>query len=445
MPTRPGRFVTSGPTTRPKCYRLGMDEGDLVRCERHFAEGEARPSLDSDAAQAVARASSASGESTPDRSCCASPRRRSDPIGSITASAWEAPEKDPRNVGEARHRVEVTVLGDVVGTFEQRLKLPESWEDVRKRKTAAWGMRVLDLILVGGAFLGMALWILVRGHRRGETRWQASLLLALPFGLLTLLSSLNAWPRIMLAYQTEIPWNTFVLSTAATLTLSATFVYFVMGTAVAGMTTRYPDIWGLHHRTFRRTLLPDAFLGAALVIAVAVATSRIFGMLPRWLPELAAPDAPSGHAVLSSVYPGFQLFAGVSLAWAWQLALVTLGLGVLTNGSWRKSALVLLVIGASIAMVPLETRGWGEFLVAYVPVLTTIGFAALLVRFVLRSNLLAYPLALVGVAGLSKAGALLGADGPFFRNVALLGLLGALVPVLWLLASSLRSGRSPRP
>jgi membrane protease YdiL (CAAX protease family) len=422
--------------------RLGMDDGSLVRIDRRVAEGARGASLESASAQEIARRFLRERGIDPEPLVLRESSAEKRPNRLDHRFAWEAPENDPRNVGNAKHRVEVMVQGDRIGAFEQRLDLPDSWEDARKKKTAMWGVRVLSLILVGGAFLGMALWILVRGHRRGEVRWQPCLLWALPFGLLTLLSSLNAWPRILLAYTTEIPWNTFVLSTAATLTLSATFVYFVIATALAGMTTRFPDIWSLRDRAFRRALLPDALLSALLVLSLAIAFDQIFGQLPRWAPSLADPGSAMEGAALSSVIPWFQVFAGSALGWAWQLALITLAIGVLTHGLWSKPVLAALVAGAVIALVPLETRGAGEFLVALAPILIMAGAGFLLARFVLRDNLLAYPLAIAAVVVAGAVGPLLASEGAYFRHVGLLGLLLLLLPVAWFLASTLRPSRS---
>lgn len=422
--------------------RLGLDQGTVVRIDRKLAESAPRASLESAQAQGLARQFLVQRGIDPSSLVLRESSAEKRPNRLDQRFAWEAPEGDPRNAGEARHRIEVTVQGDQIASFEQRLDLPDSWEDARKKKTAMWGLRVLALILVGGAFLGMALWILVRGHRRGEVRWQPVLLWALPFGVLTLLSSLNAWPRILLAYTTEIPWNTFVLSTAATLTLSATFVYFVIATALAGMTTRFPDIWSLKDRAFRRALLPDALLGAFLVLALAISFDQTFAQLPRWLPSVSDPGSAPDGAVLSSVIPWFQVFAGSALGWAWQVALITLVIGVLTHGLWSKPVLAALVAGALIAMVPLETRGFAEFLVAFVPILIMAATGALLARFVLRDNLLAYPIAIAAVVVAGSVGPLLSSEGPYFRHIGLLGLICLLVPFGWLLATSLRPSRS---
>lgn len=421
--------------------RLSMDDGSLLRLERRVSEGAAGASLESASAQEIAGRFLRERGIDPEPLVLRESSAEKRPDRLDHRFAWEAPENDPRNVGDAKHRVEVMVQGDRIGSFEQRLDLPDSWEDARKKKTAMWGIRVLSLILVGGAFLGTALWILVHGHRRGEVRWQPCLLWALPFGVLTLLSSLNAWPRILLAYTTEIPWNTFVLSTAATLTLSATFVYFVIATAIAGMTTRFPDIWSLRDRAFRRALLPDALLAALLVLSLAIAFDRIFGQLPRWVPSLADPGSGMEVGALSSVVPWFQVFAGAALSWVWRLALVTLAIGVLTHGLWSKPVLGLLVAGALIALVPLETRGPGEFLIALAPILILAAAGYLLARFVLRDNLLAYPLAVAAVVASGAVGPLLASEGAYFRHVGLLGLALILLPVGWFLASTLRRAR----
>jgi hypothetical protein len=243
-----------------------------------------------------------------------------------------------------------------------------------------------------------------------------------------------------MAYPTEIPWNTFVLLTAAPLMLSAIFVYFVIATALASMTTRYPDIWSLKDRAYRRALLPDALLAAFLVLAIWIAFGRIFGQLPRWWPALAQPSMTFDGAVVSSVIPWFQLFAGSMLAWVWQLALITLAIGVLTHGTWSKPVVLALVAGGLVAMVPLETRGLAEFAVAFLPILIMAATGYVLLRFVLRDNLLSYPLAIAAVVAASAVGPLLASEGPYFQNVGLLGLACLLLPFGWLLASSLRPG-----
>jgi hypothetical protein len=81
---------------------------------------------------------------------------------------WEAPDGDPRNVGETRWRVEVKVAGDRAVSAGGLWKLPETFERARSQENAISIALLVARIVAMAGLVVYGLWILIHAVRQGR-------------------------------------------------------------------------------------------------------------------------------------------------------------------------------------------------------------------------------------------------------------------------------------
>lgn len=415
-------------------------EGRLVRLRRDLAERDSLPSLPAREAEAAARAfllahqidttALALTESSVERR----PRRLDHTF------IWEAVPGDPRNIGEARHRVKVVVQGNEVGEFERWLKLPEHWIRERDARDLAWAGRLLLTVLAAGGLLGLLIWRLVIGHRSGETRWARSMMAASPVAVLALAASLNAWPKVMLNYDTSVPANVFFVTAGVGVAVGVLLSFFLSTAAIALATTCFPGGFALRHAGFRRALLFDAVLAAALMLVCHALLDHLEAVLLHLAPTQALLISRSEYAPAGALVPWLDI---VTHAVRMTVFAVGIFAGVLSLArEWKHRPVVLagaILLGA-LVIVPMTARG-GEIAWGYLAGLLNLGAGLLVARYILRDNLLAYPLALF--LGFSLQGLLpfLGASGEWFRSQGTIAAVVLSLPLVALLVSAARARR----
>lgn len=420
--------------SEPQEFRFEFEgeEGGMIAFERRIAEDEKLSSLNSEAAERLAESylrhrdhdlsdfvlKEASSENRP---------RRLD-----HTFLWEGRPDHPRHVGEAMYRIEVAVQGEQIASYREFLKLPEDWERDRETRTIWTGLRFV-LMLVGQGFLiGLALWILLDGHRRGQTEWRRCLLLAAPFGILALMSNLNAFPQIAYQYDNQVSWNLYLVSSAVGIGVTTTFQYLFFTTCFATITTHLPQIWGLRQFEFRRALGTDALISALFALGLGLAVHRVVGLTAQFAPGIAVPPNVEFGASEATHWPWLDIVSGVWIEWViW----FTAGVAIYGGVRWwneHKVGMSLVFLGAALSLVPLSTRGTFEFAAAGLQVVFWIGIVVGFARWIGRDNLLTYPVALFAVLSAHALSPYFLADGPYFQLQGWIAAALLALPLLWL-------------
>lgn len=421
-----------------KEVHLSLDSGTgrLLAMERRIAEKDSLASLTGAEAESLARRFAAgqgidlAALDLKDASEEKRPRRLDHSF------TWEARAGDPRNAGEARHRVHVTVQGDRVGSFEQELKIPEDWLRERQKQTLLSVLRLILAITAGSAVLGLLLWLWITGLKAGLVRWRPVLLAAVPLALLALAAGINDWPRAVDRYDTTFPWNVFVIVLAAGLILRTLMGGLVAAGSLSLVTVAWPEAWALRRSSVRRRLLGDALLAAAAGLAVVLALNHLEGVLLRFWPSLAPVPSLSRPLGASSKLPWLSVMAMLANS---TLLLTGLVAGVFALFRLRReypvwaAALVVLCV---VALVPLEAKSTGEFLVGLAWSAVQVAVALAVARWVLAGNLLATPLLIYMVVALRGVLPFLQGEGAFFRSNGVLAAVLLALPVLWLIGEA---------
>ena len=349
---------------------------------------------------------------------------------------WEARPGDPRNLNQARMRVQLDVAGDRVSSLRAFWKLPEDFQRARERRNFLSIASMIAHFAVIAAGIVFGIWILVQNIRRGLVPWKTSIKIAIPAALLTLVGPLLSMQLFWQNYSTAIPFELFRTMTYVVVAMSSLAAFLMTGAAAALLLSFYPGTLAAFGRAGRRILGRDA--GVALLAAAGLAMllrqanalllGRFHGsaLFSIDSPDLIVSALPS-LAALSGAFRSV-LFDGAVIALA-ALAVARLP---------RRWMLLPLGLLLAFAVLPVNVHTPGEFVLQFGLGCLAVAAAMIFCIWFARGNYLAYALALLvlalrgpltelysnGIPGLSVQGAIVAA------------VLGAII--LWGIVPSFR-------
>lgn len=417
--------------------RIDLASGRVIAFDHRIAEADSLPPVSLERAEELAASllGSVGFDTAPmDRKEAADKPR---PKRMDRTFAWEAPEGDPRNVAQARYRIEGKVTGDRAAGFDLKLRVPEEYERAREKRTVAWPTGLALLLLGGGGLLGLAIRDVGRAHGRGAIPWRRLLPGGLAGIVVAVVGTLNAMPRLLTQYSTSAPWMTFIVFACVGVITAALF-YFLVGWAGTALT------WGLHPRVallgrdeIRRRWLPGAALALVLfpVWGKVLAETRV--LIAKWAPGVAPPPIAGAAGPLDASLPGLSAFIGVILATFVLCLAFAVMTRVLSSRDWpgrsgRIALLGLLALGLSI----MPSRGGGEFILLLARYLLILAIGAGLIVWILRGNVLAYIAGVYGYHAVRATAALLGEPNGWARAHGVAAAILLAIPLVWVWARS---------
>lgn len=218
------------------------------------------------------------------------------------AFTWKLRDFD---VSDATYRYRVRIHGDLVGGYDEFLKVPESWQ--RQYAQLRAGNQTTQLI---ATLFSLALWIgllvrLAKGIRADDIKWRTALIFGAIGAALTLLSQLNNLPVTLYGFDTTDSFSSFV--TQMVLLAVAVAVSSGVGVAVlvAGAEPEYRRAYG-GHISLSEQFLPDGLstkrflLGSIIgltMTAVFVAYQTLFYLVADHFGAWSPADIPYSEMV----------------------------------------------------------------------------------------------------------------------------------------------------
>jgi hypothetical protein len=334
---------------------------------------------------------------------------------------WEARPGDPRNLDQARMRVQVDVAGDRASSLRAFWKLPEDFVRARERQNFL-SISTLVLffgVLTAGIVFGTT--VLVQNVRHGLIPWKTTLQIAVPVALLTVVSPLLSMQLILQNYSTAIPLELFRAETYLVVAMSVVFAFVIVAAAVALIASSYPDAISVFRRPVRRTLGRDAAFALLAAAGLALLLRQIdLLLLARFHSHaLFSIDSPD---LIVSAQPSLAVLTDVPRRVLYDAAaLVLLALLVVRLPSrWMLAPFGLPI---AFALMPLQVHTAGELLLHLSLACLTVGAAMLFCFRFARGNYLAYALTFLvlalrgplaelygnGISGLSVQGGIVAA------------------------------------
>ena len=355
---------------------------------------------------------------------------------------WQAKPGDPRNVGEARYRLQVEIAGDQVIGFSRYFKLPEQWlrevQASRLINSVLVGLRVL----IGGLLIGAVILLFVTRVRQGRIAWRPAVMVGAALTLVMVLSELNQLPVMDEMYSTSLPLATFRLFMAVGYVVGPLLVGLMFWLLVALATSLYPDAWQVFRARARQLWRRDVLVAIIVSVAASAGTQRLLALLASRFHAYTTIEFGGASGLFNGSWPGpgsfLSGFAG-ALGTAVLAALVIFVIRYArATGAWLlwSGGLLLLVnLGPAGAHSVAEYAvGWT---VHFVPLAITVGIMAAF----LRGNVAAYLGTAFSIAIMQPLVTLLAQPPAFYRwNGIILAVL-ALLFLAWLVAL----GRKPTP
>jgi hypothetical protein len=346
---------------------------------------------------------------------------------------WQAKAGDPRNVVDAHYRLEVDVAGDQVVGFGRSFKLPEAWERARRSSSLVNSALSFAGILVGLAFLGAGVVLLVIKIRSGQMPWRLAAKVGALILALLILSELNQWPVFDRQYVTSVPLSTWRLYEVVSLIVVPSLAGLLCWLLVGLAASLYPEAWQLLRGSARRLWRRDAAVCIVLALAAGAGLYKLGELFASRFHALAPVSTQVFSGMFNAVFPGAGFFLGI-LEWTivcisvLGVAIYVLRLGWARRAWWLWAGILL----GLVAMGPAGAHSLREFFAGWVMNFVPLAVGAAIVLWFFRNNLLAYLGAIFCLQVAQPLVSLLSQQVAFYRSNGLLLALLAFLFLGWL-------------
>lgn len=351
-------------------------------------------------------------------------------------------EDSLNRIGQGHFRLNATVQGDEVIQTRTSFKPPEAWIRKEQERTFKGIIFVGLSILLSGAIGALAVVMLVGRLRDGAIHWRFGFHLALILTALSLLLRLNAFPSWYESYRTTETLEAFLIQFLLSNLIVGPALLTCLGVllfsfAESAYRQVYPERPVLTH--WFKSIFKDQTDASRRVIVDAVGLSYAACLLLPGLSRLSdkgvALIAPNAVLPSQAMPPYVETASPVVAAIVTSLSntllissLILVGWLFVRHysrkGTWIPWALLIGVVVYQADMA----KTWTEFGTGTVRIYFAIGILGLLMRYVWRSNLLAYGLTVFLLSLTGDGWAMLTGSVGAYRLSGILTLGVALIP-----------------
>ena len=305
-------------------------------------------------------------------------------------------------VADAWRRISVRVAGADVTQFTTTVKVPDS---VYREPTTLLNIVFNVLRVLGGlAILSLIVAGFVIALRRQSFPWQRALRWTLALAIIPMISAATRWESTLFEYNTSIRWQTFISGQVINVVRNVGLQLGLVFLAVVGLAAAYPQAFHLGRRDARARLGRSAVVATLTAISVAILFRVGQQAIALHFPALASAHGFGIPEAVALPLPGvLGIFSAIlrTLTVCSILGLFLLALRGTTSRPWLPATIGVVAVFFTAIDGSANLRQTPLMLVAAA---ITAGLAYVVIRYVLGTNLLAYPLT-VAVALLLGNGA----------------------------------------
>jgi hypothetical protein len=293
-------------------------------------------------------------------------------------------------VADAWRRISVRVAGAEVTQFTTTAKVPDS---VYREPTTLLNIVFNVLRVIGGlAILSLIVAGFVVAMRRQRFPWQRALRWTLALAIVPLISVAARWESTLFEYNTSIRWETFIGGQTINIVRNVGLQLGMIFLAVAGLAAAYPQAFHLGRRESRARLGRPAVVATLTAISIAILLRIGQHAIALHFPSLASAHGFSVSDAVALPLPGLLGILSTilrTLIVCSILGLFLLALRGSTSKPWLPATIAIVAVffaaldgSANLRQTPL---------MLIVAAITAV-LAYVMIRYVLGTNLLAYPL-----------------------------------------------------
>jgi len=340
-------------------------------------------------------------------------------------------------VAEAYRRISVRVMGDQVTQFTSTIKIPDqAYRDAAQ--TTLLNIVLVVLRIIGAlALLSLTVTGFVMAARkhfpwRRPARWTAIL------AIVPILNAILRWKNALFTYDTSIGWDTFVNSQLVSVIAVTGVQIGILFLALAGIEAVYPRGLDWFRREGRARFGRAALIAALLAIGLALIRRLALQWMTQAFPSSASAGGVDIPQAVNMTLPSLLAIGEAALRAieaSAAVALFVVGLRGMPRAERFGDATAI----AAIFFVSLDpTMRPPEAPFMLFSAATAAVLAWLIVRYVLGTNLLAYPIAVALAMLLASAATLLQNHRPDLIANAVVEIAASIALAVWI------AGRGPR-
>ena len=349
---------------------------------------------------------------------------------------WQVPDT---TLGDAGIRYRVEVRGGEVAGQRPYLHLPEAWlrayEESSVLDWISWG---LSLGIMGTAvFLAVVLFVGAVRARRFPwglgLRWGA-----VAAGLVLVLAALRWRSDLVPRYETEFPWQLFLVGIAISVFLLMVFIGLAVTVLVGTTLAVRPRVRVLFQGGCDPGYVRDGVLLGVLGIVLQVGVRRLGTVLTSLLSRHAEIGEFPVFEAAARTLPWLDVYLTEFLSVLVLLPALALLVHIVSGRLGLRRGIAVLAVAALVMAVD-GVRSMPQFGLQFATGLAGLGLVVFLVAYLFRGNELAYIVAFAGARGL-------GAAAPWFEHsIAGARLTGMVIVLLVVATLTLIVVRATRP
>jgi membrane protease YdiL (CAAX protease family) len=330
---------------------------------------------------------------------------------------------------DAWRRISVRVAGAEVTQFTTTVKVPDS---VYREPTTLLNI-VFTLLRVAGVLTILSLVVagFVVALRRQRFEWQRALRWTLALAIIPLIGIAARWELTLFEYNTSITWQTFITNQAINIIRNVGLQLGAIFLTVAGLASAYPEAFHLARRDSRARLGRSGAIAAVTTISIAIIFRIAEQAIALRFPTLTSVHGLNAPALVALPLPG--LLGILSTILRTLIGCTVFGLFMLALRGFNARPWLPATIGTiAIFLAALDaSANLKETPLMLISAAVAAALAFIVIRYILDTNLLAYPLTIAVALLLGNSADLLQNHRPDLTINAIAEIVLAIALLLW--------------
>jgi membrane protease YdiL (CAAX protease family) len=330
---------------------------------------------------------------------------------------------------DAWRRISVRVAGAEVTQFTTTIKVPDSVY----REPTMFLNTVFNLLRILGILTILSLIVagFVIALRRQRFPWQRALRWTLALSIIPLISIATRWELTLFDYNTSITWQTFITNVTINIIRNVGLHLGAIFLAVAGLASAYPEAFHLARRDSRARLGRSAAIAVLTTISIVIIFRVAEQAIALRFPALTSVHGLNAPDFVAIPLPGLVGIASTiirTLMGCAVFGLFMLALRGFTARTWFPATIATI----AIFLAALDaSANFKETPLMLASAAVTAALAFIVIRYILGTNLLAYPLTIAVALLLGNAADLLQNHRPDLTMNGIAEIVVAIALLIW--------------